>query len=773
MLKKLIEFVQSPRLLASLIFSICCSCAEIAGAQISSQNTTPEKATDSSDTKSIASVVISRAMKAPQLQDYIKGEPAQHGVKITDFKQRVPGDGNPISKPTAAYLSYDDAYFYAVFVAKDDPALVRAHIGKREDIDGDDIVILELDTFRDKRHAFTFFVNPYGVQLDAKRTEGFDLDVNFDTQWESEGQLTEDGYVVRIAIPFKSLRYKSADVQTWGVSVGRVISRLGEEAFWPTLTKRVAGLVPQFSEVQIPEKLNVGRNAQLNPFVLARNSKVLDAENLQNPLWQRENKVQGGLDAKWVLGDAAALDITLKPDFSDVDSDDPQIVVGKRYEVLFPEKRPFFLENASFFQTPNPLFFSRRIAQPTAGVRITGRADTWSYGSLLIDDDLNSDTASGKAKIAVARAQTDLRSDWSIGALLTDRRDSLDRETVFGFDTRYQYDDNWIFQAQSARSQKQEQSNLDKTDVKQTDVKQTDAHLNFLEAKHSGKHLEYLAKYVDISNGFANTLAFLPRTDYKQLHQEMKLIQHIEDGDALQRYGIVVNSDWTRNQQNTLQDWVLDAGILLEGSHNSWFEVFSRNSFEKYEGKSFDKRGWFISTGTEWLDWLRVIAEFGVGDAINYTPASGVAAGVGRARSMDLLLSFKPHPQWRIEEKLLWNDLRQDGLVGSSANVFRNTMLRTKLSYQMTRFLGLRLIADYHVLSANPTLSSLTSGKQLNTDFQINYTLSPGTSVIAGYGNRQENLAQIGNPGYLVRTEDLQLRTGRRAFIKLNYLYQF
>lgn len=726
-------------------------------------------AQDTITTRSNDSVVkIPRVSRAPQLQEYVKSEPAQHGLKITDFKQRIPGDGAPASKPTAAYLSYDDTHFYAVFVAKDDPALVRAHIGKREDLDGDDIVILELDTFRDKRHAFTFFVNPYGVQLDAKRTEGFDLDVNFDTQWESEGQLTEDGYVVRIAIPFKSLRYKSADVQNWGISVGRLTGRLGEEAFWPYLTKRVAGLVPQFAEAQIPERLNAGRNAQINPFVLARNSKALDSDNLQQPLWQRESKVQGGLDAKWVLGDAAALDITLKPDFSDVESDDPQIVVGKRYEVLFPEKRPFFLENASFFQTPNPLFFSRRIAQPSAGLRITGRADTWSYGSLLIDDDFSSDTANGKAKIAVARAQTDLRSNWSIGTLLTDRRDTLDRETVFGFDTRYQYDDNWIFQAQSARSQKQEQSNVNKVSTKQTD-----AHLNYLEAKHAGKHLEYLAKYVDISNGFANTLAFLPRTDYKQLHQEMKLIQHIEDGDALQRYGVIVNSDWTRNQQNALQDWVVDAGILLEGSHDTWFEIFSRNSFEKYEGTSFDKRGWLISTGTAWLDWLRVISEFGVGDAINYTPATGVSASLGRARSMDLLLSFKPHPQWRIEEKLLWNDLRQNGLVGSSANVFRNTMLRTKLSYQMTRFLGLRLIADYHVLSANPALSSLTSGKQLNTDFQINYTLSPGTSVIAGYGNRQENLAQIGNPSYLVRTEDLQLRTGRRAFIKLNYLYQF
>ncbi len=718
---------------------------------------------------STAKVVIPHVQEPPKLIDYAKAEPQGHGLKITDFRQRSPADGAPITRATTAYLSFDDTHFYAVFVAKDDPKLVRARIAKREDIDGDDFVILELDTFRDKRHSFSFFVNPYGVQLDSKRTEGFEPDTNFDTQWESEGQLTEDGYVVRIAIPFKSLRFKSADVQTWGLGVGRVIARLNEEAFWPHLTKRVAGIVPQLAEVQIPEKLNVGRNAQITPFVLARNAKALDSENLSKPLWQGENKVQGGVDAKWVMGDAAALDVTIKPDFSDVDSDDPQIVVGKRYEVLFPEKRPFFLENASSFQTPNPLFFSRRIAQPSAGVRITGKADTWSYGSLLIDDDLATDTSSGKAHIAVARVQKDVAPRWSVGGLLTDRRDATDRETVFGIDSRYLYDDNWIFQAQVARSQKQDRGDAGNQGKASSS---TDAHLNYLEAKHSGHHLEYLAKYVDISKGFANTLAFLPRTDYKQFHQEAKVFQHIEDADFLQRYGAVVNAEISRNQQNQLQDWVLDAGLLLEGSHDSWFELFTRHGFEKYEGQSFNKRGWLVSSGTAWLDWLRVITEFGEIDAINYTPAPAVTPSLGKSRSMDLNLIFKLHPQWKLEERILWNDLKQNSAVGGES-VFRNLMFRSKLTYQMTRFLGFRMIADYHSLASNRKLSSLESGKQLNTDFQVNYTLSPGTSIIAGYGNRQENLAQIGNPSYLVRTEDLQLRTGRRAFIKLNYLYQF
>lgn len=713
-------------------------------------------------------LIVPRAKTPPQLQDYVGRVPVDAGFVVRDFRQRTPGDGNPASLATTAYLSYDESHFYAVFVAKDDPKKVRARIAKREDFEGDDFVILELDTFHDKRRAFSFFVNPHGVQMDSKRTEGLELDKNFDTQWQSDGQLTDDGYVVRIAIPLKSLRFKNADVQTWGVTLGRVIARLSEESFWPHISKQVAGFVPQAAPMQIPERLSAGRNAQVNPFVYVGNSRILNGDVPASPVWQRDNKVQAGLDAKWVIGDASAIDLTIKPDFSEVESDEPQIVVGKRYEVLFPEKRPFFLENAGFFHTPTPLFFSRRIAQPQAGSRITGRQDSWAYGGLLINDHAASEDASenAKAKIAMARVQNDLSHDFALGGLFTDRRLNQDhvhqRDTVVGIDGRFQLDDNWILQAQFARSQ----TGLD--------GKKLQGHLGYLEAKHQGKHLEYLAKYSDISQNFASSLAFLPRTDLKQLQQEALYLWHLDGYQNLQRLGFIGNSTVSRDQANQMQDWSVDFGVLAEGSRDSWLEIFSRHGYEKYAGKDYRKQGWMVNTGTSWFSWLSVMTEFGAMDSINYTPAAGVTNLLGKGRSIDLTLTFKPHPQWRIEEKILWNDLRnnQSSQSNEAVSVYRNLMWRTKLSYQHNRFLGVRLIADYHQLAANPRLSGLESGKQLNTDLQLSYLLSPGTSLIAGYGNRQENLALIGNPAYLQRTADLSLRTGRRAFIKLNYLYQ-
>lgn len=732
-----------------------------------------------------ANLQIPRTKTPPVLSDYVDTIPSDAGVAVTNFLQRSPGDGTPATKSTTAYLSFDDSHFYAVFVAKDDPQLVRARVAKRENFEGDDFVILELDTFHDQRRSFTFYVNPYGVQFDAKRTEGMELDLSFETQWQSDGQLTANGYVAMIAIPFKSLRFKSADVQTWGITVGRVIARLNEESYWPIITKKIAGVVPQMASVTIPEKLTAGRNIQISPFVFLGKSRILNTENAHQAFWKTENKLQGGLDAKWVLGDATAFDLTLKPDFSEVDSDEPQIIIDKRYEVLFPEKRPFFLENAGFFQTPNPLFFSRRIHEPTAGLRMTGREGAWSFGGLMIDDQAPNSGSSGSsgsedaalagkaAHIVTGRVQNDLNKEVSLGVLFTDRRIDANRNTVFGFDGRYQLDENWTVAAQLASSQTRESKGA--IGGIGSVSRQQQGQLGFLEVKHEGKHLEYESTYLEVTPHFDTSLAFLPRTDVRQLQQHAKYEWQLEDQPWLQTVGLIGNAIATRDQQNRPQDWVANAGFLTVASRSSWLVMLAEKSFEHYEGRDYRKHAFIMSTGTNWWDSVGFMMDAVVGENINYSPAKTTSAFLGNSRSLNFTLTFKPHPQWHIEEKLLWNDLQTQNTSPSGASgvsVYRDSLFRSKISYQYDRFWGARLILDYHNLSANPLLSSLKSGKQLNTDFQISYVLSPGTTFYTGYGNRQENLALIGNPQRVQSTENLSLRTGARVFVKLNYLMQ-
>jgi len=714
---------------------------------------------------------IPRASHPPILADYIAGIPADAGVKISGFRQKTPGDGEPVSAETQAYLSYDDRHLYAVFVASDDPKLVRARLAHRDDIFGDDAVQLDLDTFHDKQRTFRFYVNPLGVQMDAKYTDGQDEDYNFDIPWDSEGKITDKGYVVVIAIPFKSLRFPREEMQHWGVSVGRVIARLNEFSYWPYITQRQAAFAPQMATAEIGDTVSPGRNIQFNPYVNLGRTHALNATDAAVPFWENQSNTRAGLDAKFVLADAFALDLTLHPDFSQVESDAPQVTIDKRYEVLFPEKRPFFLENAGFFQTAQPLFFSRRILDPGYGARITGREGEWSLGALLINDTAPgtllpaNDANYGKdAKILIARAQNDFSPGSNVGVMLTNRSLGNMSGQVAGVDTRYHWDDNWIFTGQLAGSRSGNAASPGKR-----------GRLAYLEALRSDRNFNYSGKFLDISSDFDTTLGFLPRTDIRQSTQTASYLWNIADHPWLQSIGPQLIAIASKNHANELQDWSGDAAILANGIRGTSFEAHALKGYELYQGLNFHKQGLLLVANSSWFSWLDLALTAGRNEVINYTPATGLAPSLGDSRSWSASAVVRPFKQWRFEETVFWNDLRtQTNLAGNHAgtSVYRDLLSRTSLAYQHDRFLSGRVILDYDFLKTNTSLSGLQGGKRLNSDLQISYVLSPGTTMYAGYTDLQENVHLIGNPQVLQQTENLDLHTSRKIYLKFSYLYQ-
>jgi hypothetical protein len=166
--------------------------------------------------------------------------------------------------------------------------------------------------------------------------------------------------------------------------------RKSEYDYWPYITQRVEGITQQFEPVGGIDHVSPGRNMQFIPYGLLAGDHFLNQPMLTAagppPAYQNAFEHRAGLDAKFVAKDALSFDVTLNPDFSQVESDDPQVTVNQRFAVLFPEKRPFFIENAGFFQTPVDLFFSRRITDPQFGARMTGKAGNWTLGALVIDD---------------------------------------------------------------------------------------------------------------------------------------------------------------------------------------------------------------------------------------------------------------------------------------------------------------------------------------------------------------------------------------------------
>src|SRR5256886_3164349 len=435
-------------------------------------------------------VKIARAAQPPELEDFVRGDSARPGeAVVSDFRQRDPGDGNPAGAPTMAYLSYDDANLYVVFVCRDRPALVRAGLAKREEIASDDGVALYLDTFGDRKHAYLFAANPLGVQADALVTEGQDDDYSFDAVWQADGRVTADGYVLRLAIPFRSLRFPRTPAQRWGIALARYIRRNNEESYWPYITKRLAGLVPQFGTLDGLADISPGRNLQAIPYGAFTGARFLDTET---PPFRAASDRRFGIDMKGVIRDALTLDATLTPDFSRVESDEPQVTINERFETFFPEKRPFFIENAGYFQTPVNLLFSRRIADPGEGVRLTGKAGRWGIGAIGIDDRAPARTLGiDEAGIAAVRIERELGRPAAVGGVRGDPAPGGGPNRVFSADTRLALSKTWVFTGQAIAT-----TTRDSTGVGASGA---GWYANLL---RDGRNLDYSATYLDLSPAF-------------------------------------------------------------------------------------------------------------------------------------------------------------------------------------------------------------------------------------------------------------------------------
>ena len=399
---------------------------------------------------------IPKLATRPNIEQFLDGRSRSDMLRVDDFRQRHPGDGVPASRKTAAYVGYDDVNFYAVFVCESPVSERRARLSKRDDVFADEVVGVILDTYHDHQRGFEFFVNPYGVQADAIYSETANDDFSFDTLWYSDGRLTADGFVATLTVPFRSLRFARSGPQTWGLALARFIPANNESSFWPYVTQRVTGFGQQLGNAAGLEGISPGRNLQFIPYAAFAGSHFLDNPASGVPGFQTKHDFRAGLDAKAVLHDSLTLDIALNPDFSQVESDDPQVTVNQRFEVIFPEKRPFFLENTNFFNTPENLFFSRRIVDPEFGTRLTGKLGRWDLGLLAIDDraagralDPDNSHFGERAAIGVARIQREFAKQSSVGILFSDREFAGGYNRVEAVDTRLVLGEHWTFAGQA------------------------------------------------------------------------------------------------------------------------------------------------------------------------------------------------------------------------------------------------------------------------------------------------------------------------------------
>jgi hypothetical protein len=709
-------------------------------------------------------------------------------TEVKDFIQQIPRDGEPATEKTEVWMGRTSSHLYFVFLCYDHaPALIRGHLARRENVQNDDYVAVLLDSFQDRRKGVLFEVNPAGVQADAAWTENSEPDFSYDQVWDSEGRVTAKGWMALVEIPFNSLRFRHSGPD-WGVVFARNLPRNSEIDYWPRVSAKISGTLSQEGTLHGMEGLTESHNIQLNPYAIAQNERNLNSLDPLHPYFSsRHLEGTAGADGKMIFKDSIVLDGTLNPDFSTVESDQPQFTVNQRYAVYFPELRPFFLENANYFSTPITLVYTRNIVHPTYGVRLTGKTHATNLGFFAIDDRAPGETVDprdplyGKhATFAVGRVSQDFGKGSSVGAIYTDEEFGGGWNRIGGVDLTLRMTNTWTANAQWVESS---------TRARDEDGGAYSAGpAEFLEVDRQGHSFNLFSQSADFSTGFQTQLGFIQTNNIRKNHTHANY-QWFPKSKILQSWGLESNTnvafDHAGNRvyrylngdpflllpRNTVIAPLAGENSDTLGPQNGVALTHNRNYTENFFGGVVRSAPW-----TQLNFNLLAIR----GGNVNYNPVDGREPSLMNQQSVELLFTIQPMHRLTADNTYL---LDRDFAAASHAFVYESQTFRTKLNYQFTRAISARVIVEYDTTLANPAETSLQRTKQVGTQALLTWLPHPGTAIYIGYNNDLQNLdrtlcnrLQNGTcdpNNTIVPRASNYLNDGRQVFIKASYLFRF
>ena len=412
---------------------------------------------------------------APEIDGDVLGEAIWDDiVPATGFLQNTPDEGQPASERTEVRIIYtEDTVYFGIVCYVSDPSTIIVSDSRRDsslnDTDSFQIII---DTYLDKQNGFLFGTNPAGLEYDGQvtnegqgggrfgggvvrrsgsqqqRGSGGGFNVNWDGVWQVSAEISELGWTAEIAIPFRTLRYPSGDVQTWGLNFQRNIRSRNEQSYWAPLPRQFRlhrlSLAGELQGIEVPPQ----RNLKLTPYVLGEALRRTD---------DTKTTALGdfGADLKYSVTPSMTLDLTYSTDFAQVEVDDQQVNLD-RFNLFFPEKRPFFLENAGLFSVGQPgqleVFFSRRVGIGEGGGqipifgggRLSGKVGSnTNVGFLNIQTQSVNATGTPSNNFTVARVRQDFQNRSNIGAMFVNRGATGNLAGERDYNRSYAVDGRW------------------------------------------------------------------------------------------------------------------------------------------------------------------------------------------------------------------------------------------------------------------------------------------------------------------------------------------
>lgn len=718
---------------------------------------------------------------------------------LTGFSEYSPVDGRPADDSTEVRVWYAPDAIYFGIRAHETHAPVQATLSDRDKITSDDYVQILLDTFHDGRRALVFGVNPLGIQSDGIRSEGggnpggggdfSGLDLSPDFVWQSRGHVTSDGYEVEIRIPFRSLRYQAASVQDWGIQVVRQVQHSGHQQTWTPALKGAASFIAQSGTLVGLTGLHRGLVLDVNPVATERLTGGPAPGDVSD--WRYDTPApQLGGNVRWGVTSNLTLDGTINPDFSQVEADAGQLITDPRQALYFPEKRPFFLEGIQQFQTPGQLIYTRRIANPVAAAKLTGKVAGNDVGFISAVDEEGSD----HPVFNLLRVRRDLNPAATVGLSYTDWANGGAFNRVAGADARIVFDKLYYMEFQGAASFTRDGTGqpVRAAPLWQATVDRTGRYFGF-HYSLSGSHPDFVTQS-----------GFLGRTGVAHAMIMNRFTWLGAPGGALENYTVFFNLEgfweYDRFTAGTIPDEAQFGArntFTLRGGWNAGLSLTLQNSL--FPARLFD--GYYLGSNTPGGE------AFTPFSSVDRIPAYDVQLSLSTPQfpkfSGDASLTLGRdinYDEWApafLEQASLEANWRPTPKVRATASYLHQRYLRVddrstvrvrrvprlKLEYQLSRPLFFRFVGQYDSSwrdalrddsrTGRPLLvrtgdgvyvpSPVQSSNGLRADWLISFQPSPGTVIFAGYGS------SLGADAFTLRDLD---RTEDGFFFKVSYLFR-
>jgi hypothetical protein len=728
----------------------------------------------------------------------------RRAARLTEFSQYQPVDGRPSAEPTEVLVWYaPDAIYFGIRAREIHGNVVRATHANRDNIDSEDQIQILLDTDNARQIAFLFGVNPYGVQQDGTRSAQFaggaggpsatgggfrtinplegSVDLNPDYFFESKGRLVEGGYEVEMRIPFKSLRYQDAKVQSWGIHILRRVQHSGFQDTWAPAIRANANFLAQSGTLDGLHDLKRGLVLEVSPTVTAKADRAVA---IGDGSYQRKAELGG--DARWGIRQNLTLNGTINPDFSQVEADVGQVLLNERFALFYPEKRPFVLDGLELFDSPNQLIYTRQIVAPLGGVKLAGKLGGTNIASMVVADDQTYSWGGNHSPLfGVSRIRYDFGSSNTLGAVLTAREDGGSYSRVAAGDFRFYHSKLYFAQFQAAQSWTDSVGSRRNGSLLQADWDRTGRAWGF----------HYTLRSLD--PGFNAAAGFVNRTGIIETRAFNRLSFYGNQGALVQTYGSFFGLDRIWNNAGAghgmaeSSESIQPIATIRGGWQLSSAITHSYFAFDPalYAGYTIQRSaGTVTDTGTFTVPPPEK-DELGGSLSVTtptYRVFSGTAsvtegrvpifseAAPGRSSRIDAALDVRPTTAIRssLQFSRLTIARKSDGSRFSS-----ETIPRIKVEYQISPPIFLRLVGQYAARSRSPlrdrngnpilvngVLDAGETTNEFSTDWLFSYRPVPGTLVYLGYGSTLEEPREF-------RFQDLR-RTRDGFFGKISYLFR-